>query len=102
MAIPKRHEEHFLTCALCGSTEVCSSERELELRLREHMRRVHGRRPAYDPAAYKSVTILFEGIDPDKPDQPTHRTDPLYQMSKFASWFFGRTIAQQTEPTDEN
>lgn len=90
MAIPERHEEHVLSCALCGHSEIQSSPRELELAIERHTRRVHARRSAYDPRAFKTVTILFEGVDPSDDEQPMEWTDPMYQFTKYAQWSMER------------
>lgn len=75
MAIPKRHEAHYIGCALCGEMKKLGSHAEIQGWLFRHARDVHHKTGPYFKDAVRSVTILYE-TSVEGQDQPADHTDP--------------------------
>lgn len=91
MTIPPMFEEHSLTCALCGHTEILLSWRNLNNAAARHMsdhRKTDGQRSAYRDGAWQSVTVLFE----HDPAADGSRRDPTYQFLKWVRWWYTHVL----------
>lgn len=85
MGLPERRAENVLTCAICGYTDFIADEFYLVDAIKNHRRKYHGRRSVYDENAFKTITVLYEGVM-NNGERPPDSTNPSIQFMKYIAW----------------
>lgn len=85
-----RVEEHIGICGLCNEAQKFSNPRQLSDWMVRHAQYAHNKLSGYTADASKSITVMFEGEDPIKDQEPQH-TDPTTTFIDAISYMQSET-----------